>query len=45
MNYDGHAGEDDQGQQPAVVERVDQRGDEYGHEEEEHPDLLANSLL
>ena len=42
---DWHAGEDDQGQEPAVVESVDEGGNEDGHEEKEHPNLLTNPLL
>lgn len=42
---DGHGGEDDQGELPAVDEGVDQGRGEDRHEEDEHPDLLPDALL
>ena len=42
---DGHGGEDDQGELPAVDEGVDQGRGEDRHEEHEHPNFLPNALL
>ena len=40
-----HSGEDDEGELPAVDEGVDNAGQEDGHEEDEHADLLPDALL
>ena len=41
----GHDGEDDEREFPSVDEGVDEARGEDGHEEDEHADLLANTLL
>ena len=40
-----HSREDDEGELPAVDEGVDDAGQEDGHEEDEHADLLPDTFL